>query len=359
MERITPIFPWAANMVVDSLQLASSAPPFERYIEPFFGGGQFFYTLSPKTESLLNDKNKNLIDFYKHLQNPASPLKQEILLLLNNWRLFDEFFEIIHSDIAVVEQDLKSKIINLSDVPYILRTIFALNLTHSEFDSLYSDKKSLNGDLLIENMISACVAYLKNALKNHKNYELSSRILQNGYYYHLRQLLNNNRLACTIPKEKKIAVWYFINLLGYSAQVNYSQAEILHLPISNNVPSYHEINGEINRVFNEETLERFSKSQFFNLDFFDFLQSIELSENDFVYVDPPFNSKWLHYEDSILSENQFKQLASILVTTKAQWMLVIKESNFKSEHFKGGAYQQRVLNTEANTSDRFLMVTNY
>ncbi len=359
MNRLTPALPWATNQIIDTHILSQKLPEFNRYIEPFFGGGQFFHSFNTPKTALLNDKNHYIIDFYRLLQSESSGLKTELFNILDHWKLIDNFFEVIKKDLAFVESDLKARLISYEDVPYLLRTIFSLNLTLEEFEVIYTSKTTPNADLLIDNLISACMSYLKSSSRHFQHFDFNAKILQNGYYYYLRELFNGWTSNSKIPSGKKLAVWYFINMLGYSARVTYSLSENHHLPISSNAPSYQEIASEINRIFIPDYINKFSKARFFSLDFAEFLRKTDLNEDDFIFVDPPFNSKWIHYEDSVLSREQQRELAAILSSTKTKWMLVMKASDFHPEFFDRVTLDISEPETVVNTGDRFIIATNY
>lgn len=53
--------------------------PFKRYIEPFVGSAAVFFHLAP-SESILSDKNKNLIDTYRAIRNEHEKISKELWL---------------------------------------------------------------------------------------------------------------------------------------------------------------------------------------------------------------------------------------------------------------------------------------
>lgn len=66
---------------------------YNRYIEPFFGGGAMYFHLEPEN-ALINDLNKPLIDFYLGVRDDYLNLRKELDRLeteyARNRRIFDE-----------------------------------------------------------------------------------------------------------------------------------------------------------------------------------------------------------------------------------------------------------------------------
>ena len=58
---------WPGGKGREFEQVKPYIPPFRTYVEPFFGGGAFFFNLMPK-RSLLNDVNGKLIGLYHHVK---------------------------------------------------------------------------------------------------------------------------------------------------------------------------------------------------------------------------------------------------------------------------------------------------
>ena len=56
---------------------------YDRYVEPFFGGGSVFFNLKPK-HALCSDVNSRLINFYEILKNHPEKVYNETLKLLDS-----------------------------------------------------------------------------------------------------------------------------------------------------------------------------------------------------------------------------------------------------------------------------------
>lgn len=89
-----PIIKYRGGKSKEIPQILPYVPEFTgRYIEPFFGGGALFFYFEP-SKAIINDINKNLIDFYIDIQNSYEKVKKELsaieILYKKNREAFDK-----------------------------------------------------------------------------------------------------------------------------------------------------------------------------------------------------------------------------------------------------------------------------
>lgn len=65
-------------------KIISSIPEHTLYCEPFIGGGAVFFAKQPSEVEVLNDTNRELINFYKVVQNDFVSLEKEIRISLHS-----------------------------------------------------------------------------------------------------------------------------------------------------------------------------------------------------------------------------------------------------------------------------------
>lgn len=85
----TPISYYGGKQKLASTIL-SSIPAHNLYGEPFFGGGAVFFAKDPSDIEVLNDTNKELINFYLVVQNRFVDLEPMIRATLHSRRLFED-----------------------------------------------------------------------------------------------------------------------------------------------------------------------------------------------------------------------------------------------------------------------------
>jgi DNA adenine methylase len=58
-----PMYKWVGGKAKEIKDFGSYIPNFKRYVEPFFGGGSLYFHLKPE-QAILNDLNKEIVNFY-------------------------------------------------------------------------------------------------------------------------------------------------------------------------------------------------------------------------------------------------------------------------------------------------------
>ena len=102
------------------------------------------------------------------------------------------------------------------------------------------------------------------------------------------------------------------------------------------------------------------------LDFEDFLHSVEFSEDDFVFLDPPYDTSFSNYVSNFDEKDQ-QRLAACLESLQGKFMLVSKLTPLIEELYVGNGYsvRQYEMGYKFNIKQRFsrstthVLVTNY
>jgi len=71
-------------------KIISLIPEHVLYCEPFIGGGAVFFAKEPSEVEVLNDTNRELMNFYKTVQNDFVGLEKEIRITLHSRDLFSK-----------------------------------------------------------------------------------------------------------------------------------------------------------------------------------------------------------------------------------------------------------------------------
>ena len=114
--------------------------------------------------------------------------------------------------------------------------------------------------------------------------------------------------------------------------------------------------------------DHFANTKIYNLDFEDFLRNVRPSVNDFIFLDPPYDSEFSTYAQKEFSREDQKRLADYLIKDcRAKWMLIIKNTEFiyglyNKPGINISTFDKEYLVSFMNRNDKkvtHLLITNY
>ncbi len=311
-------------------------PAFERYIEPFFGGGGVFFALKTNKVSCLNDKSKDLVNFYKSLNDREFKVQSNLYadawdqagklnkhLIYKEANLFNEF----------LSQSMDPLHLNLR-----LENLFD-QLKYSDYKPLFDEDFILDRDKFIKSLCFSLadkfnriqsISQKEKRIFNQK--ELLNHFetgLKSGIYLYLRRMMNDvNSGNISLHPSKAIANWYFVREFCYGSMFRFNSKGEYNIPYGGIAYNRKNFRSKIRSLFSPEVKALFEKSCIQNLDFENFLHSIQLKEDDFIFLDPPYDSEFSEYDQNSFTRDDQARLAGILKKVKAKWMMVIKETPF-------------------------------
>ena len=88
-----PFIKWAGGKEKELPIILDNMPKsYERYIEPFVGGGAVYFALN-NHNSIINDKSDELISLYKFIQSGNKEFLTKLDELFHNWTLLEKIIE--------------------------------------------------------------------------------------------------------------------------------------------------------------------------------------------------------------------------------------------------------------------------
>jgi DNA adenine methylase len=338
-----PLIKWAGGKSNEIKYVERIIPKFDRYVEPFFGGGALFFDLEPK-KAIVNDVSPELMTFYKLLKNGRSGeiFKEELYKYVEAWEKINVYMKVFgDSFLDLYKRNRDNKI-----------SEDALN---NEIDKLFEDKIiPFNGlfkkefCIVRENLLKEIKSNLISKVKrtkiidtkgNFSDGDIKKNIetgFRSGFYMHFRWLMNKSkRNEIEIEKEKKIANWYFIREYCYGGMFRFNAKGDFNVPYGGIGYNTKDFRGKVDYIFSKQVRDLLSNTQTENRDFEDLLKSSELNENDFVFLDPPYDTEFSEYEENPFTKKDQERLAKTLINLKAKWILIIKETDFIRELYEG------------------------
>lgn len=380
MEYVKSFIKWAGGKEKELPIILSNIPDkFERYIEPFVGGGSVYLNINCD-KSIINDKSDELILLYNMIKNNNQKFIEKLKEINKNWILIEKIVE-KNSNLLLSLYKNYSKQVNNESINMRIKVnysdkIYEFVMDHSEeFNGLLSE----NFNIKIENFLYELKNNLLSKIERMRKIELNrgkmsnQNILDNlecafksAYYMHFRYLYNN-RMELELEDEFYCAIFYFIREYCYASMFRYNANGRFNVPYGGISYNRKDFDKKINYLSSSKLNSYMKSTNIYNLDFEDFCKMVKLTDNDFIFLDPPYDTEFSTYAKNEFDKNDQVRLANFLKKTKAKFMLIIKNTDFiynlynvKGLYIK--SFDKKYLVSIKNRNDKnveHLIITNY
>ena len=189
---------------------------------------------------------------------------------------------------------------------------------------------------------------------------------KSAYYMYFRYLYNN-RKKLKLSDEFYCAVFYFIRDYCYSAMFRYNANGEFNVPYGGISYNRKDFKKKIDYIESEELINKLSETKLYCLDFEKFCNEAKLTEKDFMFLDPPYDTEFSTYAKNDFDKDDQIRLANYLKNTKAKFMLIIKNTDFiydlyKNKGFNIIVFDKKYLVSFMNRNNKkteHLLITNY
>lgn len=372
--KLSPIVKWAGGKEQELKFIIPNLPKdgFENFYEPFVGGGSVFTALQAQNY-FINDKSVELINLYQHIatgnQNDFYKILGQIIqdwnklqsLTEKNSKFLNDLYISFRND-RLNESDLKEKF------------ILFISKNQEEFDNFFAQK------FLSEKFIKEFEKNFIRKFKRMKSIEITriqlpdQDILENietsfksAYYMHIRHIYNHLS-KLNLSKSFEAAIFLFIRNFAYSGMFRYNSSGEFNVPYGGIGYNQKNFRKKVDYFRSDSLLQKFQQTEIFNLDFEDFFIQAQPKSNDFIFLDPPYDSEFSTYAQNEFTREDQKRLATYLIKNcKARWMMIIKHTDFIYDLYanKGlniQSFDKKYLVSFMNRNDKnvtHLMIRNY
>lgn len=370
MQNRKPFIKWAGGKEKELPIILNNLPSsFNRYVEPFVGGGAVYLNINC-SNSIINDKSDELMLLYKMIKNSDKEFFKSLDDINKNWIALENIVMNSSKELLSLYNSYKkdtTKIENLVD-NYILKHSAELNsLLREDVDiNLYNFINEI-----MKNMISKISRMYKleqksGSLSEEDTIDNLECSFKSAYYMYFRYLYNNKK-KLKLSNSFYCAVFYFVRDYCYASMFRYNANGEFNVPYGGISYNRKDFTKKIDYVTSGDLKKYLSNTKLYNLDFEDFCNKIELTEDDFMFLDPPYDTEFSTYAKNDFGKNDQIRLANFLKNTKAKFMLVIKNTDFiynlynvKGLYIK--TFDKKYLVSFMNRNDKdveHLLITNY
>lgn len=297
----------------------------KRYFEPFVGGGSIYFNINIST-SFINDKSEDLISLYNYVKNQDNEFFNYLNELNFLWKQLD------------TNNELNTNIINKEK--FVSYTNKSLTLKSKRIQCLENEGNKISNE-------------------DKENIKLTAR--KTAFYMCIRDIYNDQKEN----KQLHTACFYFIREYCYSSMFRFSKNGNFNVPYGGQSYNLKYMTSKIKQMQSNEIILYLKNTAIYNLDFEEFLNLFILDSNDFIFLDPPYDSEFSTYDNNAFDKNEQIRLNKFLTNTKAKWMLIIKKTDFIDDlynKFNIYEYDKNYLVSFKNRNNKdvkHLLITNY
>lgn len=372
--ELKPFLKWPGGKSKELKVIIPNLPNcINNYYEPFIGGGAVYFAINNASHYFINDKSKDLVDLYNNIKSEHNnELFQSLTTVDQYWKLLDDIYESNKSVLINAFTKLRNdNNFNLKvEVEQIIKTLeqaFTNPLSHTfNFDfQFYLKELNVN---VFRKMTRMRKIELEKGLLSDEDVNLNIlTALKSAFYMYFRYLYNKPA-KYNISSFVYSSIYFFIRNYTYSGMFRYNSNGEFNVPYGGIGYNNNSLDKKINYVASEPVQKRLTNTTIECNDFHDFFKDKELNENDFIFLDPPYDTEFSTYDQNEFTSNDQKRLADFLINeVNCKWMLVIKNTSFIFELYNKPDIKIKFFDKSYNVSfmnrnDRdteHLMITNY
>ncbi len=304
------------------------------YIEPFVGGGAVYFFLN-NNYNYINDKSEELMLLYEYVKNGNKTFFEELDIIISNWDRLTE----VASDDDITNLYLRYREDeNINMLPQLSQIVNA----RIDETPMFNLRQSIKFEQFLVSCLTAKFKLIrKNEIK--KNEQLNKIKLKENleagikasYYTYLRDVYNKPNEYNRLSKPRKVAIYLFIREYCFSSMFRFNRNGGFNVPYGG--VSYNKKNlCQKKEYYKKRKVKTLLKNtEIFNEDFYDFLGEININTNDFMFIDPPYDTTFSEYDKNTFDINDQKRLANYLINEcPCNFMLVIKKTDYIYDLYK-------------------------
>lgn len=369
---LEPIIKWAGGKEKELKYIMPNLPRFKNYYEPFVGGGSVFAAM-PAKKLFINDFSEELIHLYKNIAEVDEEFYKYAYSINEAWKNAEAFFK-EHSELIdlylsyrkeeINNLELKKSVLafcnqNNNRILDILGNVFTMSCSvflHEMNVNLYRKMSRMN-----------VLEHEKHILPDKDVYDNILTAIKSALYMYFRNLYNDYQLKSSNPKLYD-ALFLFIRNYCYSGMFRYNDKGEFNVPYGGIAYNSKTMDKKLAYYRSQPLLKHFAKTEIGNKDFEDFLRETNPTKEDFIFLDPPYDSEFSTYAKHAFTKEDQKRLANYLINEcKAKWMMIIKNTDFiyslySDQGLNIRAFDKEYLVSFMNRNEKgvkHLMITNY
>jgi DNA adenine methylase len=371
--RLTSFLKWAGGKEQELKYILPLIPPFEHYYEPFVGGGAVLFSLRAQRK-FINDKSPELFNLYMMIAQQNTDFFQALDILLTGWL---HIGAIVDSEASELIAIYKAYSLNECSLQKTMERLLAFVSRHEkDFRDMIEPFFNRHGENFMRELQRNLLSKTKRmkVLERKKwhlpDSDISANIesaLKSAFYMHLRHLYNNIG-AYQIAPARAAAIFFFVRENAYASMFRYNSRGAFNVPYGGISYNRKDLARKVAYMRSSELQAHLSGTVIENMDFEAFLLKYSPGANDFIFLDPPYDSEFSTYAQNEFTLRDQERLARYLIhDCRAKFMLVIKNTPailalYNQSGLNISIFEKKYLVSFQGRNDRnvsHLIITNF
>ena len=369
---LQPLLKWPGGKEKELKYILPNVPAFKRYFEPFVGGGSVFMAMTAK-EYFVNDFSSELISLYNCIASSNENFFWYAELMDKSWENCNKFF---HNNYILVDKYLeyREEKISKDELKKFIHDF--CNCKKEEIYAILGKEIGALPSIIMKemetNLFRKMTRMHKLEIEKHllPQKDLEDNIetaIKSAVYMNYRYLYNDKGLADSAPT-LHCALFFFMRNYAYSGMFRYSSNGNFNVPYGGIAYNSKFMAKKLNYYRSKPLQRHFADAKIYNLDFEEFLRKTNPTEEDFVFLDPPYDSEFSTYAQNAFTKADQERLANYMINEcRAKWMMIIKNTDFiyslyNKEGINIKTFDKEYLVSFMNRNDKkvtHLLITNY
>ena len=371
-KELKPFIKWPGGKSRELKVIIPQIPySIENYYEPFIGGGAVYFAITNAKNHFINDKSTDLVNLYQNIKEYNTDITNILAIIDSYWKEIDHIYKkhrIKLNSIFIDYRKDKTFDIKKEIYTYIenIKADFIKGIDIFSYDIHFYIKE------IKINLYRKISRMRKIELEKHllPDEDIDNNILtalKSSFYMYFRELLNKTE-KYKIDSIKQSCIYFFIRSYTYSGMFRYNSEGEFNVPYGGMGYNNNFLDPKIQYISSKNFLYKLRNTEIENLDFYDFMKNKNLTEKDFIFLDPPYDTEFSTYDKNEFTLSDQERLANYLLNeTKAKWLLVIKNTEFihnlyAKNHIKIQYFDKSYNVSFMNRNDKkteHLLITNY
>jgi len=330
--KLTSFLKWAGGKEQELKYILPLISPFDDYYEPFIGGGAVFFSIQAQ-KKFINDKSPELFNLYTMIAQRNKEFFQALDILLIGWQRVSEIVDNRAGDLIKTYKTYSMSECSIEEVTNNLLAFIQYHV--DDFKSIFE----IFFGVYVENFMRELQKNLLSKTKRMKELENKKwklpdqdiianieSALKSAFYMHLRHLYNNID-SYKIAPAQAAAIFFFVRENAYASMFRYNSRGEFNVPYGGISYNRKDLARKVAYMRSPELQAHLSSTVIENMDFEAFLLKYPPQANDFIFLDPPYDSEFSTYAQNEFTMKDQERLAHYLLHhCRARFMLVIKNT---------------------------------